>query len=79
MDGRRSPQSPSLQVMSVKTSVMLVIAFFASFITIMVVDAKLKSSPLSLKLFRDMYLAGTIIFGGGPVRHVISIARSDNG
>jgi len=59
--------------MSVKTSVMLVIAFFASFITIMVVDAKLKSSPLSLKLFRDMYLAGTIIFGGGPV--VIPLLR----
>ncbi len=39
----------------------------ASFIIIMVLNATLKNPSLELQLFRNMYLAGTIIFGGGPV------------
>ncbi|KAK3328089.1 chromate transporter-domain-containing protein [Cercophora scortea] len=43
--------------------------FFLSFIVIMVLrsSAVLPASPLLYRLFANMYLAGTIIFGGGPV------------
>lgn len=46
----------------------------ASFIAILVARAKLSPPPLSLDLFANMYLAGTVIFGGGPV--VIPLLRS---
>jgi chromate transport protein ChrA len=46
----------------------------ASFIAIMVTRARLQSPPLTLSLFANMYLAGTVIFGGGPV--VIPLLRS---
>jgi chromate transport protein ChrA len=46
----------------------------ASFIAIMVTRARLPSPPLTLSLFANMYLAGTVIFGGGPV--VIPLLRS---
>jgi chromate transport protein ChrA len=46
----------------------------ASFIAILVSRAKLSAPPLSLDLFANMYLAGTVIFGGGPV--VIPLLRS---
>jgi chromate transport protein ChrA len=47
--------------------------FAVSFITVLVVRFTLKKSPLPLSLFSNMYLAGTIIFGGGPV--VIPLLR----
>jgi len=40
----------------------------------MLLRGLLKSPPLELSLFSNMYLAGTIIFGGGPV--VIPLLRS---
>lgn len=39
----------------------------ASFISILVARAKLSAPPRSLDLFANMYLSGTLIFGGGPV------------
>ncbi|KAL4931999.1 chromate transporter-domain-containing protein [Aspergillus undulatus] len=59
---------------SVRVGAVLSIAFFASFITILTIRARLNSRPLPLNLFANMYLAGTIIFGGGPV--VIPLLRS---
>lgn len=46
----------------------------ASFIAILVARGVLYPPPLVLDLFASMYLAGTIIFGGGPV--VIPLLRS---
>lgn len=46
----------------------------ASFIGILVVRGTIRSPPLALNLFANMYLAGTIIFGGGPV--VVPLLRS---
>ncbi|KAL4972873.1 chromate transporter-domain-containing protein [Aspergillus desertorum] len=46
----------------------------ASFTGILVSRAKLSAPPLALDLFANMYLAGTVIFGGGPV--VIPLLRS---
>ncbi|EER29446.1 Chromate transporter family protein [Coccidioides posadasii C735 delta SOWgp] len=44
-----------------------------SFIAILVVRGTMDKPPLELDLFTNMYLAGTIIFGGGPV--VIPLLR----
>lgn len=46
----------------------------ASFIAVLVARAKTKTPPLALDLFATMYVAGTVIFGGGPV--VIPLLRS---
>lgn len=45
-----------------------------SFAAIIAIRTALGSRPLALDLFSNMYLAGTIIFGGGPV--VIPLMRS---
>ncbi|KAJ6600720.1 putative chromate ion transporter [Mycena sp. CBHHK59/15] len=53
--------------------VLIIVGFFTSFITFMVIRGVLKNAPLPLSLFNNMYLAGTVIFGGGPV--VIPLLR----
>ncbi|EXJ70985.1 uncharacterized protein A1O5_05978 [Cladophialophora psammophila CBS 110553] len=57
----------------ISTGLGLIIAFFASLIVILVTRGLLKNPPRPLDLFANMYLAGTIIFGGGPV--VIPLLR----
>lgn len=47
--------------------------FLATFTAVMVVRAALLNRPLLYNFFANMYLAGTIIFGGGPV--VIPLLR----
>jgi len=46
----------------------------ASFIAVLVTRGALRAPPLALDLFANMYLAGTVIFGGGPV--VIPLLRT---
>lgn len=48
-------------------------AFFTSFVVVMILRGVLPEKPLLFQLFTNMYLAGTIIFGGGPV--VIPLLR----
>jgi chromate transport protein ChrA len=52
----------------------ILMAFLLTFIIIMVLRGVLPNRPLLFKLFSNMFLAGTIIFGGGPV--VIPLLRS---
>lgn len=53
---------------------LLIIAFFiASFVTVLTLRGLLRSPPRGFSLFANLYLAGTIIFGGGPV--VIPLLR----
>lgn len=54
-------------------SIAIVILFFASFAAILASRGIITTPPLILDLFANMYLAGTIIFGGGPV--VIPLLR----
>ncbi|KAL2821438.1 chromate transporter-domain-containing protein [Aspergillus cavernicola] len=61
-------------VIRVRVGVVILVLFFASFIGILVSRAQLTAPPLVLDLFANMYLAGTVIFGGGPV--VIPLLRS---
>ncbi|KAK9353312.1 chromate transporter-domain-containing protein [Lipomyces doorenjongii] len=51
----------------------IVIGFFFSFIIVIVIRAVIKGLPVTFLLFSNLYLAGTIIFGGGPV--VIPLLR----
>ncbi|EEH42864.1 uncharacterized protein PADG_07684 [Paracoccidioides brasiliensis Pb18] len=51
----------------------IIAGFFISFIAILVARGVLDKPPLELNLFANMYLAGTVIFGGGPV--VIPLLR----
>ncbi|KAK9234457.1 chromate transporter-domain-containing protein [Lipomyces kononenkoae] len=68
---------PATDVMShaipMKWGLCIIAFFFASFIAVLVARGVLPAPPLALNLFANMYLAGTIIFGGGPV--VIPLLR----
>ncbi|KAG9200771.1 hypothetical protein G6514_006627 [Epicoccum nigrum] len=59
---------------SIKLGVSLIVGFFASFVAVMVIRGTVADRSLIFDLFSNMYLAGTIIFGGGPV--VIPLLRS---
>lgn len=61
-------------VIRIRVGAVILVFFFASFIAILVSRAKLSAPPLALNVFANMYLAGTVIFGGGPV--VIPLLRS---
>jgi chromate transport protein ChrA len=65
------PQEHKVQL---SVGISLVIGFFASFLAIMLLRALLKPLTRIAAVFANMYLAGTIIFGGGPV--VIPLLRS---
>ncbi|KAH6848204.1 chromate transporter-domain-containing protein [Chaetomium sp. MPI-CAGE-AT-0009] len=57
-----------------KTGTVIIVCFFLSFVAAMVLRSVLPHPiPLLYRLFSNMYLAGTIIFGGGPV--VIPLLR----
>ncbi|CAE6426139.1 unnamed protein product [Rhizoctonia solani] len=56
-----------------KLGLLIIVGFFAIFTTLMVLRGTLRAPPLPLELFISMFLAGTIIFGGGPV--VIPLLR----
>ncbi|KAK3047046.1 hypothetical protein LTS18_013235, partial [Coniosporium uncinatum] len=66
------PKSP--HAIRVSAGILLACGFFASFIAILVSRGVLRAPPLALDLFANMYLAGTVIFGGGPV--VIPLLRT---
>lgn len=56
-----------------KAGLALILAFLATFITIMTIRGTLSNKPPLYDVFANFYLAGTIIFGGGPV--VIPLLR----
>lgn len=58
---------------SVKTGLALIAFFFVLFAVLIGLRSGLQHPSLPLSLFNNMFLAGTIIFGGGPV--VIPLLR----
>ena len=60
-------------ILSWQRGVIVLVTFFASFLTIMLVRGLYSSPTRVFSLFANLYLAGTIIFGGGPV--VIPLLR----
>lgn len=67
------PSNIQLNLITWKTGIYIITTFFASFLTTMMVRSLLKHPPRGVSLFANLYLAGTIIFGGGPV--VIPLLR----
>lgn len=63
----------SHRIFSWKFGICIAICFFSTFIPIMTIRGVLDEVPKGFKLFANMYLAGTVIFGGGPV--VIPLLR----
>ncbi|KAK4935905.1 hypothetical protein LTR10_023117 [Elasticomyces elasticus] len=77
---QRTPTVPSQSetdtqshAIPIRAGLCIIAAFFASFIAVLVARGVLDNPPRTLDLFANMYLAGTIIFGGGPV--VIPLLR----
>ncbi len=76
-NGHPSPQPPmdvSAYGISVKTGLALIVLFFVVFTVLIALRSSLPHPPLPLAIFNNMFLAGTIIFGGGPV--VIPLLRA---
>jgi len=61
------------QSSSWKKGFLIIAAFFTSFLVVMVCRGTLNGRSRGFDLFANLYLAGTIIFGGGPV--VIPLLR----
>lgn len=67
-------ESPSdFPCMSWKVGTWVLVFFLLTFIIIIVLHVVIPNAPRGFSLFADLYLAGTIIFGGGPV--VIPLLR----
>jgi len=56
-----------------QTGAAIIASFLATFVVVMVLRGVLPDPPLLFQLFSNMFLAGTVIFGGGPV--VIPLLR----
>ncbi|RPA72566.1 chromate transporter [Ascobolus immersus RN42] len=56
-----------------KTGLAIVVAFFITFAAVLIARGLWDARPLAFSVFANFYLAGTIIFGGGPV--VIPLLR----
>ncbi|KHN95995.1 Chromate transporter [Metarhizium album ARSEF 1941] len=69
---RAIPQEYRLDF-SWKAGTAVITAFFLTLVVVMVLRGLLREPPMLFKLFANLYLAGTIIFGGGPV--VIPLLR----
>ncbi|KAI4130173.1 MAG: hypothetical protein LQ338_001881 [Usnochroma carphineum] len=65
-ESRTIPQEYRLSF-SWKSGTAIITTFFLTFIVVMVLRGVLHNPPILYKLFANLYLAGTIIFGGGPV------------
>lgn len=60
-------------VLSARMGAIVIIGFMATFVSTMVIRGLVISPPRAYSLFANLYLAGTITFGGGPL--VIPILR----
>ena len=60
-------------ILTWQRGLILLVTFFASFLIIMLIRGLYPSPTRTFSLFANLYLAGTIIFGGGPV--VIPLLR----
>lgn len=70
---RAIPPSHQLTALTWKWGLFVIICFLITFIIIVALRGALNAPPLMYRLFANLYLAGTIIFGGGPV--VIPLLR----
>ncbi len=67
------PAAIQLKVLTWKMGTCIIICFLVSFVVVITTRALINTPPRGVSLFANLYLAGTIIFGGGPV--VIPLLR----
>ncbi|KAI4177439.1 MAG: hypothetical protein LQ343_000420 [Gyalolechia ehrenbergii] len=67
------PAAMDMRLFSWKSGITVIACFFVTFTIIMILRGVLENRPRGFNLFANLYLAGTIIFGGGPV--VIPLLR----
>ncbi|KAK1985223.1 chromate transporter [Colletotrichum cereale] len=80
-EAHRSPVDPEPRVIPKgfrlksiwKAGTAVIATFFATFVGVMIARGVVEDLPILFNLFSNLYLAGTIIFGGGPV--VIPLLR----
>ncbi|KAI9717661.1 MAG: hypothetical protein M1812_004606 [Candelaria pacifica] len=65
--------APTTSPLSIRLSLTLLILFLLTFLTLMLLRGFLHPHPILFSLFANLFLGGTIIFGGGPV--VIPLLR----
>ncbi|KAI9796208.1 MAG: hypothetical protein M1833_006459 [Piccolia ochrophora] len=70
---RSVPPGIAINLLTWKMGVCIMVGFTVSFFAVMLLRGLLSRPPLGFALFANLYLAGTIIFGGGPV--VIPLLR----
>ena len=61
------PQTPINLHLTIWQSGLVIALFFAILITVVVLQATLRNPTRGLQLFTNLYIAGSILFGGGPV------------
>lgn len=70
---RLVPEVLKMRIFTWKSGIAIIAAFFVTFTVLMILRGVLPNRSRGFSLFANMYLAGTIIFGGGPV--VIPLLR----
>ena len=61
------PVNLDFRIFSWKFGIAVVGCFLVSFVAVMILRSVLFSPPFGFRVFSNLFLAGTIIFGGGPV------------
>ncbi len=67
------PAGVKIDLLNWKVAMAVLGVFVASFVTVILLRSLLRAPPRGLSVFSNLYLAGTLIFGGGPV--VIPLLR----
>ncbi|KAB8611403.1 hypothetical protein FH972_025908 [Carpinus fangiana] len=67
------PHESDRSILSWQSGLVLIFIFFTSFLTVMLIRGLYPSLTRAFSVFANLFLAGTIIFGGGPV--VIPLLR----
>ena len=71
--GAPLPPERNCVILSWQRGLTVLVVFFVSFLTVMLIRGLYRSPTRAFSLFANLHLAGTIIFGGGPV--VIPLLR----
>lgn len=67
------PDRVQMKICSWQTGILLIVLSLAILVTVLVLRGVLTDPPRGISIFANLYLAGMIIFGGGPV--VIPLLR----
>jgi chromate transport protein ChrA len=67
VEERRIPATHTITALSWKQGLLILAFFLAILIVVLILRSTLHDPPFPLSLYSNFFLAGTLIFGGGPV------------